>query len=92
MYDLVEQREELFAALGVLSVRERQIVRLRFVDERTQTEIGYIVGISQMQVSRLLNSIITRLRTTLASAEEPGSAFLDRKSAAQPMSPHALSV
>ena len=39
--------------MSVLSDREREILRLRFAEDLTQSEIGARVGISQMQVSRL---------------------------------------
>ncbi|WP_344190556.1 sigma-70 family RNA polymerase sigma factor [Pedococcus aerophilus] len=48
-----------------LTERERLIVHLRFVEERTQSEIGSVLGVSQMQVSRLLTSIIDGLRRDL---------------------------
>ena len=37
-------------------------MRLRFVEEQTQSQIGAALGISQMQVSRLLTAILARLR------------------------------
>lgn len=49
-----------------LSDRERLIVHLRFVEEKTQSEIGAVLGVSQMQVSRLLTGIIAKLRHELA--------------------------
>lgn len=51
--------------VGRLTERERLIVHLRFVEERTQSEIGTVLGVSQMQVSRLLTSIIGGLRRDL---------------------------
>ena len=46
----------------MLTDREREIVRLRFVEDLTQSEIGDRVGISQMHVSRMLRQIVDRLR------------------------------
>ncbi|QNN49347.1 sigma-70 family RNA polymerase sigma factor [Phycicoccus endophyticus] len=63
-------RAALHAEMGRLSPRERVILRLRFVEERTQSEIGEVIGVSQMQVSRLLGQLLTRLRERL----EPGAA------------------
>ena len=40
------------------------MLRLRFQEDLTQREIGEIVGISQMQVSRTLREAILRLRET----------------------------
>lgn len=45
-----------------LPERERTIVKLRFVHEMTQSEIAAAVGLSQMQVSRLLSRSLERLR------------------------------
>lgn len=42
--------------------REREIIRLRFEERLSQSEIGARVGISQMHVSRLLRRILTQLR------------------------------
>lgn len=52
----------LRAAVARLSQRDRTIVRWRFVEECTQAEIGDRLGISQMQVSRILTRILSRLR------------------------------
>ena len=52
-------------ALDKLPERERQILYLRFVHERTQSEIADEVGISQMHVSRLLNKTLESLREHL---------------------------
>lgn len=51
--------------LEELSERELLIVRLRFFDDLTQAQIGAALGVSQMQVSRLLSGILTRLRERL---------------------------
>lgn len=58
----VEIRESLKPALDRLSPRERQIIVLRFFENKTQTEIAQEVGISQMQVSRLLTKTLARMR------------------------------
>jgi len=56
------QLAELSPYLDRLSAREQSIMRLRFVDERTQSEIADRLGISQMHVSRLLRSALDTLR------------------------------
>ncbi len=66
-YELVELDATVAAALGHIAPRERAILRMRFVEDLTQTEIAERVGISQMQVSRLLRRSLERLRT-LANA------------------------
>jgi RNA polymerase sigma-B factor len=60
------RREALTQAISQLSERERLIVHLRFVEEQTQSEIGLALGVSQMQVSRLLSGILARLRQHLS--------------------------
>jgi RNA polymerase sigma-B factor len=64
-FDEVDRRDALHQAVAVLSAREQRIVWLRFGEERTQSEIGAVLGVSQMQVSRLLSGILTRLRKSL---------------------------
>ncbi len=62
-YELVELDATVSSALGKLPERDRLVLRLRFVDDLTQTEIADRVGISQMQVSRLLRRSLEQLRT-----------------------------
>jgi RNA polymerase sigma-B factor len=50
-----------------LNDRERLLLRLRFEEDLTQTEIGERVGISQMHVSRLIRGAIARLQVTADS-------------------------
>ena len=63
--DRVELREELRPALEELSERDREILVLRFVAGKTQTEIAEIVGVSQMQISRLISRSLDQLRERL---------------------------
>jgi RNA polymerase sigma-B factor len=58
----VRDRDQIASALRHLPARERDIVRLRFVHELTQSEIAERVGVSQMHVSRLLRSALATLR------------------------------
>jgi|HubBroStandDraft_6_1064221.scaffolds.fasta_scaffold730815_1 RNA polymerase sigma-B factor len=62
-YELVELDATLTAVLGHIPARERAILRMRFIEDLTQTEIAQRVGISQMQVSRLLRRSLEQLRT-----------------------------
>ena len=48
-----------------LPAREREIVRLRFYEQRSQSEIAEAVGLSQMHVSRLLRRSFEQLRVWL---------------------------
>ncbi len=45
-----------------LAPREREVMRLRFFEDLTQSEIAARVGLSQMQVSRLIRSSLEKLR------------------------------
>ncbi len=61
-YELVELDVTVGAALERLPARERNVLRMRFVEDLTQTEIAARVGVSQMQVSRLLRRSLDQLR------------------------------
>lgn len=61
----IEVRDALRQGIASLTDRQRLVVRLRFVDELTQEEIGERIGVSQMQVSRILRAILERLRVEL---------------------------
>jgi RNA polymerase sigma-B factor len=61
-YDLIEYEASIQPALKALPARERLILHLRFSEDLTQFEIGELMGISQMHVSRLLRRSLTRLR------------------------------
>ncbi|REK12532.1 MAG: hypothetical protein DWQ40_11345 [Actinobacteria bacterium] len=60
-----EDKIMITEAIKTLPVRQQQILRLRFEEDMTQTEIGDILGISQMHVSRLLSKAIDALREKL---------------------------
>jgi RNA polymerase sigma-B factor len=60
--DQVEYNVMLEGRLEALSERDREVLHLSFVEDLTQSEIGERVGVSQMQVSRILRSSLERLR------------------------------
>ncbi|TCO26288.1 RNA polymerase sigma-B factor [Kribbella steppae] len=64
--DQLETVEMLQPVLEELGPRERRILELRFVEGWTQSEIGRDIGVSQMQVSRVLRKILDDLRAKLA--------------------------
>lgn len=68
--DSLELLDALGWAVGRLSERQRLILRLRFVDELTQEAIGRHIGVSQMQVSRLLSAALDRLRADLTGERD----------------------
>ena len=67
-FELIEAGATIAAAARQLSARERQVLALRFVDDLTQTQIAKTIGVSQMQVSRILRRAVARLR----ELTEPG--------------------
>lgn len=67
-YELAEHRATLSSVVGELSVRDREILRLRFEEDLAQAEIGQRVGVSQMQVSRVLSRSLATLRTAAERA------------------------
>jgi RNA polymerase sigma-B factor len=69
-YELVELDATVASALGELPPRDRLVLRLRFVEDLTQTEIAEQIGISQMQVSRLLRRALEQLRTLTGAPTE----------------------
>ena len=52
--------------LRKLSDRDKQIIILRFFRDKTQSEIAKTLGVSQVQVSRLENKIIAKLKEELS--------------------------
>jgi RNA polymerase sigma-B factor len=66
-YERIENYESLTPLLAALDSRDRLILGLRFVQGCTQKEIGDRIGVSQMQVSRLLTSVLSRLRDQLCA-------------------------
>ncbi|HEX4752970.1 MAG TPA: SigB/SigF/SigG family RNA polymerase sigma factor [Solirubrobacterales bacterium] len=61
-FDLVDDRLAVESVLPSLDDREREVLRLRFVEELPQTEIALRVGCSQMHISRLLRRALDKLR------------------------------
>jgi RNA polymerase sigma-B factor len=61
----VELRMLVGQLLRTLPAREAEILRLRFYEELTQSEIAERLGISQMHVSRLIRRCLLELRETL---------------------------
>ncbi|MGV0716801.1 SigB/SigF/SigG family RNA polymerase sigma factor [Mycolicibacterium sp. XJ662] len=61
-YDSVEDALTVADLVGRLTERQRLILRLRFCDDLPQSKIGERLGVSQVQVSRLLAATLERLR------------------------------
>ncbi|MFC5060983.1 SigB/SigF/SigG family RNA polymerase sigma factor [Actinomycetospora atypica] len=71
--DHVEARALVRDLVGILPERERKILVLRFVHEKTQSEIAAQLSISQMHVSRLLSQTLERLRERARVREQTQS-------------------
>jgi RNA polymerase sigma-B factor len=65
-YENYDRVDLLGRAMKSLPARERLIVRLRFEEDLSQSEIGDHLGISQMHVSRLLRRALERMSVVLA--------------------------
>jgi RNA polymerase sigma-B factor len=59
-FGLAEDAATVERLMTVLTDREREVLRLRFVEDLTQSEIGARIGVSQMHVSRLLRRALDR--------------------------------
>ncbi len=51
--------------IGNLNAREKQIIILRFYKDKTQTEVGKMLGISQVQVSRMEKNVLEKMKQRL---------------------------
>jgi RNA polymerase sigma-B factor len=67
--DAWDTSDALGRAIATLTTRQRRILYLSFVEEQTQAQIGAQIGVSQMQVSRILRTILDDLRQILDSAD-----------------------
>jgi RNA polymerase sigma-B factor len=65
-YEVSEDRAVLEPGMRVLDERERTIIRLRFYEGLTQSQIAQRVGISQMHVSRLIRRALEKVRGEIA--------------------------
>jgi RNA polymerase sigma-B factor len=71
-FSRAEERATLASLLAGVTPREREVLRMRFEEDMTQAEIGEVIGVSQMQVSRVIRQALARLRAAAgADADEP---------------------
>ena len=61
-FERVDERDELRSSMSTLSAVEREVLRLRFVEDLTQSKIAERVGYSQMHVSRILRGALEQMR------------------------------
>jgi RNA polymerase sigma-B factor len=66
-FERAEERAMLASLMGRVTPRERAVLRMRFEQDMTQAEIGDVIGVSQMQVSRIIRQSLERLRAVTAA-------------------------
>lgn len=69
----IEAGASIQQAAAQLSKRERRILALRFVEDRTQTQIAELEGVSQMQISRVLRRALASLSELVAPIDAGGA-------------------
>jgi RNA polymerase sigma-B factor len=69
-WHLVETRVLLRRAAQDLTEAERDLLRMRFGQEMTQAQIAGVIGVTQMQVSRLLARLMAKLRTRIGELDD----------------------
>jgi RNA polymerase sigma-B factor len=67
-FETAEQSAILSRAMNALAPRELMLIRLRFEEDLSQSEIGRRMGISQMHVSRLLRRALARMEAVSGAA------------------------
>ncbi|MER7842540.1 SigB/SigF/SigG family RNA polymerase sigma factor [Kitasatospora sp. NPDC096077] len=70
--ELADFRTAVRPLLAHLPEREQTVLKLRFWDGLTQSEIAARIGVSQMHVSRLLSAVLAGLREQLDDRDAPG--------------------
>ena len=62
--EIEERTDHLFLEqlLDTLEAKERQLIYLRFVEEKTQSEVAKILGTTQVQISRKEKKLLAKLR------------------------------
>jgi RNA polymerase sigma-B factor len=72
-FALAEDRATIEHLMRSITPREREVLRLRFAEDLTQAEIGERIGVSQMQVSRIIRQSVARLRAYATARQRPPS-------------------
>ncbi len=64
--DIVDTKLMLVKILSSLSPRDKKIILLRYFRDKTQSEIAKEIGVSQVQISRLENKILSYIKSKMA--------------------------
>jgi RNA polymerase sigma-B factor len=70
-FALAEDRATIEHLMRSITPREREVLHLRFAEDLTQAEIGERIGVSQMQVSRIIRQSVARLRAYASARQRP---------------------
>ena len=62
-FDRIENKDFLDFCLRQLNEEEKQIIMERFVNNRTQKQVADLLGVSQMQISRMERKILSKLKS-----------------------------
>jgi len=73
-YARVEMRVVLDGLLSGVSPRAREVLRLRFAQDLTQAEIGVLIGVGEMQISRIVRKTIEQLHHIADAAKSAADA------------------
>jgi RNA polymerase sporulation-specific sigma factor len=65
--DTVVNRIALNQMIGRLKPRERQVILLRYFQDKTQMEVAKAIGVSQVQVSRIEKKVLKMLKDELTA-------------------------
>lgn len=63
---LITNKITLNKIIDNLSKRDKELILLRFYKDKTQTDVAKILGISQVQVSRIEKKILNQMKMELA--------------------------
>ncbi len=66
--EMITNRMVVNQLINELQDRDKEIILLRFFKEKTQTEVAKILGISQVQVSRIERKVLNEMKSKLTSA------------------------
>ena len=67
--EIITNKITLEKIIGVLEPRDKEIILLRFYKEKTQTQVAKILGITQVQVSRLEKRILNNMKEMILGSE-----------------------
>mgnify|MGYP002507996877 FL=1 len=68
--DSVELKKDLKEAMEVLNEQQKKVIYYRYFEDLTQSKIAEMMGVSQMQVSRLEKSALEKIRGLMKVADD----------------------